>query len=85
MQRFGMRAFAVLFYLALEAALAWALLSGAESFIAVDWRVVHDSPLGRAAWLCWMVWAAKGSIASAIASADRYMSKAADAQPTASA
>jgi hypothetical protein len=41
MQRFDMRAFAVLFYFALGALLMWVHSSAAISFIRLDWIAVN--------------------------------------------
>ncbi len=82
MQRFGMRAFAVLFYLALEAATNWLLLSVGETFIGWEWAVIHDTALGRAVWLLFTAIGAKDAMRRAMEIADRHSAKAADAQPT---
>lgn len=85
MQRITMRAFAVLLYLVLDTAMTWAMLSAGLSLVVLDWAFIHATPLGRGLWLLFWVWEVRSTVPLAIASADRRMSKTADAQPPATA
>lgn len=76
MLRIGFRLACVLSWLALDAMVAWWLVSAAGSFVQMEWSAASATALGRAAWLVAFLYLARHSTNEAIAHADRYLAKA---------